>query len=176
MCVQGDWMITNLASEDAVLSGLIQYGTEAFIDIDGFVQESTFVNNDNKVIFKCLENAFTKDCDKIDYSMIRSSSQTLGLDEIFKRDGFSDKLDSLFNLSVGLDSIRDHGKKISRLEFARKMQSECKNIYENIGKVSGQSIMHCHFHLIPRRDGDVENPQGGVRSVIPNKQHYNRKI
>ena len=50
------------------------------------------------------------------------------------------------------------------------------NLGTNIGKVSGQSIMHCHFHLIPRRDGDVENPQGGVRSVIPNKQHYNRKI
>ena len=50
------------------------------------------------------------------------------------------------------------------------------NLGTNIGKVSGQSIMHCHFHLIPRRDGDVENPHGGVRSVIPQKQHYKRKI
>ena len=49
------------------------------------------------------------------------------------------------------------------------------NLGTNIGKVSGQSILHCHFHLIPRREGDVENPQGGVRSVIPNKQHYIRK-
>ena len=46
------------------------------------------------------------------------------------------------------------------------------NLGTNIGKVSGQSILHCHLHLIPRRDGDVDNPQGGVRSVIPNKQHY----
>ena len=49
------------------------------------------------------------------------------------------------------------------------------NLGTNIGKVSGQSIMHCHFHLIPRRKNDVANPQGGVRSVIPNKQHYKRK-
>ena len=49
------------------------------------------------------------------------------------------------------------------------------NIGTNIGKVSGQSILHCHFHLIPRRKDDVENPQGGVRSVIPNKQHYKRE-
>ena len=49
------------------------------------------------------------------------------------------------------------------------------NIGTNVGKVSGQSILHCHFHLIPRRKDDVENPQGGVRSVIPNKQHYKRK-
>ena len=48
------------------------------------------------------------------------------------------------------------------------------NLGTNIGIVSGQSILHCHFHLIPRREGDVDNPQGGVRTVIPNKQHYKR--
>ena len=60
-----------------------------------------------------------------------------------------------------------------------KIMSEDKsvkgfNIGVNSGKVAGQSIMHCHIHLIPRREGDVDNPQGGVRSVIPNKQHYKR--
>ena len=50
------------------------------------------------------------------------------------------------------------------------------NIGTNAGKFAGQSIMHCHIHLIPRREGDVENPQGGVRSVIPSKQHYKRKF
>ena len=50
------------------------------------------------------------------------------------------------------------------------------NIGINAGKVAGQSIMHCHIHLIPRREGDVQNPQGGVRSVIPSKQHYKRKL
>ena len=49
------------------------------------------------------------------------------------------------------------------------------NIGTNVGKISGQSIMHCHIHLIPRREGDVDNPQGGVRSVIPKKQHYKRE-
>ena len=49
------------------------------------------------------------------------------------------------------------------------------NIGTNCGKVAGQSIDHCHIHLIPRREGDVENPQGGVRGVIPSKQHYVRK-
>ena len=49
------------------------------------------------------------------------------------------------------------------------------NLGTNAGKVAGQSIMHCHIHLIPRREGDVENPQGGVRSVIGSKQHYTRK-
>ena len=50
------------------------------------------------------------------------------------------------------------------------------NVGVNAGKIAGQSILHCHIHLIPRREGDVENPQGGVRSVIPQKQHYRRKV
>lgn len=66
--------------------------------------------------------------------------------------------------------------KIAKNEILTKDQSvKGFNLGTNIGKVSGQSILHCHFHLIPRREGDVENPQGGVRSVIPDKQHYERK-
>ena len=49
------------------------------------------------------------------------------------------------------------------------------NIGVNIGKDAGQSIMHCHIHLIPRRKGDVDDPRGGVRGVIPEKQKYKRK-
>ena len=65
--------------------------------------------------------------------------------------------------------------KIIKNEIIRKDKSvKGFNLGTNIGKVSGQSIFHCHFHLIPRREGDVDNPQGGVRSVIPNKQHYKR--
>ena len=46
------------------------------------------------------------------------------------------------------------------------------NIGINSGKDAGQTVGHCHVHLIPRRLGDVETPEGGVRGVIPDKQKY----
>ena len=46
------------------------------------------------------------------------------------------------------------------------------NIGMNSGAAAGQTVFHCHIHLIPRRKGDVTNPRGGVRYVIPDKAHY----
>ena len=46
------------------------------------------------------------------------------------------------------------------------------NIGINVGATAGQTVFHVHVHLIPRRIGDVENPKGGVRGVIPAKQKY----
>ena len=46
------------------------------------------------------------------------------------------------------------------------------NAGTNSGESSGQTIFHCHIHLIPRRDGDTDSPRGGVRGVIKGKQSY----
>ena len=49
------------------------------------------------------------------------------------------------------------------------------NVGINIGETAGQSVFHCHMHVIPRYKGDVPNPKGGVRGVIPSKQSYSAK-
>jgi diadenosine tetraphosphate (Ap4A) HIT family hydrolase len=63
-------------------------------------------------------------------------------------------------------------------EERKRLDEEFKpdgyNIGVNVGPAAGQSIFHVHIHLIPRYEGDVENPQGGVRHVIPKKGHYTR--
>ena len=46
------------------------------------------------------------------------------------------------------------------------------NIGINVNEAAGQSVMHCHLHLLPRRFGDVPNPRGGVRNIMPGKGNY----
>ena len=73
---------------------------------------------------------------------------------------------------IELDEILKNQK-----QELKKLDKEISgfNVGVNIGKDAGQSIMHCHLHLIPRRKGDVKDPRGGVRGVIPEKQKYKRK-
>ena len=60
-----------------------------------------------------------------------------------------------------------------REEITRKDPSVTGfNLGTNAGASAGQTVFHCHFHLIPRRDGDVERPRGGIRHVIPGKGFY----
>ncbi len=56
--------------------------------------------------------------------------------------------------------------------LARDTSVKGFNVGANSGLVAGQSIFHCHIHLIPRREGDVPNPKGGIRHVIPGKGAY----
>ncbi len=46
------------------------------------------------------------------------------------------------------------------------------NIGINVGQAAGQTIFHVHLHLIPRYEGDLDDPRGGVRGVIPEKRIY----
>jgi len=69
------------------------------------------------------------------------------------------------------DVLKEQKKELKKLD----KEISAFNVGVNIGKDAGQSIMHCHIHLIPRRKGDVEDPRGGVRGVIPEKQKYKRK-
>lgn len=48
------------------------------------------------------------------------------------------------------------------------------NIGQNVGEPAGQTVMYPHVHMIPRRKGDMEDPRGGVRHVIPEKGNYKK--
>ena len=59
-----------------------------------------------------------------------------------------------------------------RLELGRRLNTNAFNIGVNCGASAGQTVNHAHIHIIPRYEGDVEYPRGGVRHVVPGKGNY----
>ncbi len=80
----------------------------------------------------------------------------------------SDYFDLTFREQAACIFILNKVKEI----VSAKFNSDGFNIGINVGEKAGQTVNHVHIHLIPRYHGDVEEPSGGVRGVIPNKQKY----
>ena len=69
---------------------------------------------------------------------------------------------------MSIDQLLFEGKKIIDEQY----QPDGYNIGINCGEAAGQTIFHVHIHLIPRFRGDMKDPRGGVRGVIPEKRMY----
>jgi diadenosine tetraphosphate (Ap4A) HIT family hydrolase len=59
-----------------------------------------------------------------------------------------------------------------KLGIDSEFQPQGYNIGINVGVAAGQTVMHLHIHVIPRYEGDREDPRGGVRWVLPDKARY----
>jgi len=81
---------------------------------------------------------------------------------------YSDYFDSSEEEILGLNKLLFKTKKY----LDEKFNPSGFNVGINCGKVSGQTVDHLHIHIIPRYPKDVDDPTGGIRCVIPNKQKY----
>lgn len=81
---------------------------------------------------------------------------------------YPDYFDSTDEEIIGLQKLVVQTKEY----LDEKFQPNGYNVGINCGKVGGQTVAHVHIHLIPRYQGDMADPRGGVRGVIPAKQQY----
>ncbi|ADG81319.1 HIT family protein [Thermincola potens] len=81
---------------------------------------------------------------------------------------FSNYFDATPEEVHSLWALVEEGKSYLDTNF----QPDGYNIGINVGTAAGQTVMHLHIHLIPRYRGDIDNPTGGVRGVIPHKRVY----
>ena len=61
---------------------------------------------------------------------------------------------------------------LARAKLASELKPDGFNVGVNDGPVAGQTVLHAHVHIIPRRAGDVVDPRGGIRWILPNKAKY----
>lgn len=80
----------------------------------------------------------------------------------------SDFFETTLEERAAINQLLEQGKAL----LEDKHNPDGYNIGINCGETAGQTIFHVHVHLIPRYKGDIDNPRGGVRGVIPEKRLY----
>ena len=61
---------------------------------------------------------------------------------------------------------------VARAAILERHQPDGFNVGMNLGRAAGQTVMHLHLHVIPRYEGDAQDPRGGVRWVLPDRADY----
>ena len=77
-----------------------------------------------------------------------------------------------FDASLEEQAALMQGLDIARAAILERYKPDGFNIGINVGEAAGQTVFHLHVHLIPRYNGDVPDPRGGVRHIVPAKARY----
>lgn len=121
------------------------------------VYDSPFLKNRNRII----EN-------DIGFVILDGFPVSEGHCLVIPKRVYADYFESTDEEIIGLQKLVVETK----IYLDKKYNPDGYNIGINCGDVSGQTVPHVHIHVIPRYAGDMENPRGGVRGVIPSKQKY----
>jgi replicative DNA helicase len=146
--------LQNIASERAVLAGVCQFGEDAWLDVDGLVEESTFTLEVNRVIFACIKHAIKTNA-KIDFSTILSSAQTLSLGEFINEKENLKHLNGILSASIKIENVRKHAQKIRRLQFSRTIQNKLRDIYRALDATSGEETINKILSLVEKPIEDI---------------------
>jgi diadenosine tetraphosphate (Ap4A) HIT family hydrolase len=105
---------------------------------------------------------------KLAYAIFDQYPVTKGHALIIPKRHVSDYFDTTPKEKEALHSLVQEIRDLQKEQFS----PDGFNVGINCGQAAGQTIFHAHIHVIPRYDGYMENPRGGVRGVIPSKQSY----
>lgn len=129
--------LANVAAERAVLAGICKYGTDAYIELENLLDESTFTVNNNKILFKCVKHILKKS-NSIDFATILSASQDLGLQDYVDKTDVLKHIRAILETPIHLGNVYENAAKIRRLQFGRDIQNKLRDIYRNISSITGE--------------------------------------
>ena len=133
-------MNNDVASERAVLASLLKHGEAAYAEVTGIITISSFWNEENAILYRCLENIFQQG--KIpDIATIISSATEIGLANQVSNEQGLKYLRSLLNLPVELANTRKEAIKLRKLELTRDLRFKVQKIYTDLESVNGSESL-----------------------------------
>jgi diadenosine tetraphosphate (Ap4A) HIT family hydrolase len=97
-----------------------------------------------------------------------------GVKSAIEKTDLVDLYENMLNRGYLKDRPKDHIATVLKLPFLGN-KPDAYTVGNNDGRAAGRSIDHLHVILLPRYSGDVEDPRGGIRNVIPARAHYERR-
>lgn len=123
-------------AERAVLAGLLQYGSEAYVEVSDILTENSFGSTNNQVIFKCLKHVIEAD-QTVDLPSILSAAERLNLIETIQTEQELSYIKSLSNFFVNKSNVYSFAIQIKKFEYARSICVTADTIKDRIGKING---------------------------------------
>lgn len=148
-------------AERSVLSGILHYGEEAYLDTVDILNPQCFTSTVNETIYNCIKQVFEKKDEgtKLDPGILLSASQECGYGSFFTDKKHAEYLRGLFNFggTVDLSNVRLHAGKIRKLQIAKDLQTAALRSAQDLGNVKGtetaeQICFLAEEHLIKEMD------------------------
>jgi replicative DNA helicase len=130
--------LSDASAERAVLSGIYNYGEDAYYDVADLLQESSFTIDSNIVLYKCFKHIFDKNPNtKLDIATIFSAAEELHLSSMVTKKEEVQHLQAITNFPVELDNVRKFAAKVKKLEIARLLEEQLDKAKSKVSEVKG---------------------------------------
>ena len=131
-----DHNLSDVGAERAVLSALFQYGIDAYVEIADIINSGSFVNQNNQVLFKCVEKVIESNS-SVDIPSILSAASQLGHAERVESKEEISYIRSLFDFPVNQGNVFSFAVQIKKYEFARRIKKLTTKIHKDMDDVNG---------------------------------------
>lgn len=138
MELEAEEKLTNLPAEKAVLTGIFEYGIDAFLDIQDILQVESFTDSTNQVIFRAYLHLFEKEeITKLDISSLLSAIHSIGEDWVFEKPSEQRHLKIITQGKVQLENVRKFAGQVKKLQIARSLKDKLDEASYKIEDISG---------------------------------------
>lgn len=150
-------MLKDIDTENAVLSGLYQYGLDSYHEIATVgLSENSFSDNTNKIVFKCMDYLFdVRGAKDIDFPSIINSCKALGYENWIVDANIQEDIKLKLSIGVKLGSSRSLAQKLRKLEIANKIAASADKIKEDIKEITGEEKLGDIFGIVEQQLGNL---------------------
>lgn len=157
--------LLDVGSERAVLAGLLQYGVDAYVAISDIISVESFGNNNNKIIYTCIDDIISNDQVPDIATLLASAEQLNYIEQISTKQELG-YIKSLYDFPVSQENIFSFAIQMKKFEFARKIKKLTMKIHKDVDKVSGTESVNDIIQILEnpvtdflREDDGGENPE-----------------